>query len=139
MTNKELYNLVAWENQVETTSFENTLVLMGRKLTLWIGILILVWSVLFYLAYWFDRVNTMFYIDLLGILSLKRLQATDAAENSTYNLSKEELGNKNVRIVAHRDVIKISIIGITLGTMFVTGTIFKILHSLMMWLYNFLT
>ena len=139
MTRKELYNLVAWEEQVNTTSLENNLIMLGRQITLWTGIMLLVWSVLFYLAYWLDRLNTMFYLDFVGILTFKRLQASDAPENSTYNLTKEELGNKKVRIVVHRDVIKICILSITVGTIFATGSIFNILRGLFMWFWNFLS
>ena len=139
MTRKELYNLIAWEDQVRTTSLESNLIMLGRQITLWTGIMIMVWSVLFYLAYWLDRLNTMFYLDFVGILSFKKLQASDAPENSTYNLTKEELGNKNTRIVVHKDVIKICIMGVVVGTVFATGSVFDILRGFFMWLYNFLS
>ena len=138
LNQKELSSLIEWENEVKVNSFENVLVLTGRRIVIFLGILLMVWSLLFYLAYWFDTLNNVVYMDLVGKLSFGHLCIADVAEHSTY-FNKEEPGQKKkTLLIHHRDAFMISALGFAISTFFVTGLIFKWLYAIVMKIYSFL-
>ena len=135
---QELDALVDWENEVRVNSFENTLVLLGRRIVIFAGIILMIWSILLYLAYWFDRLNTVSFIDLLGKMSFGHLCIADTEANSTFFNKTGEGQKVKVKTVSHRAILTICCMGFALSTMMVTGLIFKLLYAIVMKIYNFL-
>lgn len=137
LTSQELKTLADWERNVKVNSFENTMVVGARKVLVLFGILVEIWSLLIYLAYWFDRLNNFIPIDLLHILSLGRLRIADDVTEATYSL-RNNSSKSRVKTVNHRAVLFIVILGLTFGTLIISGYIFVLLESVILKIRQFL-
>ena len=135
LSQKELYNLTAWEENVEVNRVESILVKGGRRIILFVGILFEIWSILIYLAYWFDRVNNLFYIDAVGLLTFRKLRISQDYADATFSIHDGQ--KHSVKTVNHRSVLFIAVLGLTLGTLIVSGRMFSILYWVYMKAYNF--
>lgn len=131
LSNRDLYELGAWERNVESSRIEDYLINGGRRVVVFVGIIFVVWSLLIYLAYWFDRINNFIEIDLISILSGGRLRIADNLSQATFSLHKNDNKTK-VKTVSHRDILFISILSITFGMLIISGRIFSILY----WLFT---
>lgn len=135
---QEMNALVDWENEVKVNSFESILVLTGRRVVIFAGIILMIWSIFLYLAYWFDKLNTVSFVDLLGKMSFGHLCIADVDDHATYS-NKREVGQKvKTLTVSHKDILFISCIGFAIATIMVTGLLFKWLYFIVMKIYNFL-
>ena len=135
---QEMNALVDWENEVKVNSFENILVNTGRRMVIFLGIMIMIWSIFLYLAYWFDKLNTVCFIDLLGKLSFGHLCISDVDDHATYS-NKRDVGQKvKTLTVSHKDILFISSIGFAIATIMATGLLFKWLYWIVIRIYNFL-
>lgn len=99
-----------------------------RVTRIFVGIVLIIYSVLLYLAYWVDRMNNLIDISLLGILTLGRFAVSDDDAVSTYKST-----DKATKLVVHRDVIKICCIGFAMGVLVLTGVLFKAVLKLVYW------
>ena len=93
------------------------------------GILLMVWCVLIYLAYWFDRINNLFDFDLLVILTLGKLRISETEEDCTFSLASltKETG---IRTVNHRAILGICITGIAFGVIVISGYLYRAISAL---------
>ncbi len=130
---EDILGLEGWETNVQADSFETRISRGGRTIVLIVGILITIWGVLFYLAFWVDRLNTIIFLNLVGILTIFHLRVSDAEDNATYSLMDSEKKSR-VKTINHRDAITISISAIAFGVLFISGLMFKILFALLTWL-----
>lgn len=95
-----------------------------RAVIAFIGIIITVYCIFFYLLYWFDRVNTITDFSILKVISFGKV-STSMDDESSFQSDIE--GTKEVN---HSDVIKIALVGFTLGMFLLSGRIFVIGGSL---------
>lgn len=101
-------------------SFLTEAISLLRAIIMFIGIIMTVYCIFFYLIYWFDRVNSLMDFSLLKVISFGKVQ-TSMDDESSYGTDIE--GTKEVN---HGDVLRICIIGLMLGMLLATGRLFKI-------------
>ena len=70
LSSNELSNLTDWENNIEQDSQEGGLIYYARIIVSIFGIILIIWTILIYIAFWFDRLNNFIDIDLLLILTM---------------------------------------------------------------------
>lgn len=129
LTSKELSSLDVWKDVVEDDKENEGFIHIVRVFVSLFGILLMVWCVLIYLAYWFDRINNLFDFDLLVILTLGKLRISETEEDCTFSLASltKETG---IRTVNHRAVLGICITGIAFGVIVISGYLYKAISAL---------
>lgn len=137
LNQSDLYSLANWERNVAYDNTDAKIISFGRKLLVAIGIIFEVWSLLIYLAYWFDRLNNFIPIDLLNILTLGKLRIADSDTEATFSL-RDNSSRTNVKTVNHRAVLFIAICGLAFGTLIVTGKLFTLLFGVVNFVRNLL-
>lgn len=125
---EDLYNLKAWQEDIEKDSSDNILITGGRYIVLIFGILFEVWMLFIYLAYWFDRINNFVDIDLLKIVTFGRLVISPTEEECTFSM--RDLAKGDTRTINHRHIIMVCIIGLAFGTLIVSGKLFTIVNNI---------
>lgn len=122
LSQNELENLASWENNVTNSKREYGFIAWMRIIVMWLGIIFTIYIFLLYLAYWFDKLNSLIDLDVLSILTFGRLHV--AIDDREANFS---LGKKQDRMtVNHKDMLFICITGLIFGTLLITGTFYKI-------------
>ena len=133
----ELYNLELWKNDVHSQDMQTYIIDSSRWIVLSLGIALIVWSILIYLAYWFDVVNNFVDIELLPLLTFKRLRRAHLEEDVNWHASKNNDGNKQ-RTIDHKRMLIVTLLGITLGILVITGQLFIWVANIMNWLMRFM-
>lgn len=118
LTVNEKKQLATWGNNIETT--DEHYISFFRRVVSFVGIMITVYCLFIYLAYWLDRVNNFFDISLLNMLTLGNLELSPDEKQSTF-----EPTTQGRKLVNHKDVIKIVFIGCTVGVLLISGWIYK--------------
>ena len=75
-----------------------------------------IWSILLYIAYWFDRINNFIELQLLPILTLGILQVSPDDKTSNYNDK-----NMSKKVIVHKDIVAVTLIGVSVGILFISG------------------
>lgn len=97
------------------------------------GIVVVLYSALIYIFYWFDRVNNFIDIELLKKATLGRLTASSGDFIS--NFEDKDAANK---IVVHKDMIFISCTGIALGAFLISGRLFDVIRGVIDFIEGFM-
>lgn len=126
LTQLDVESLANWERNIHNNTSDSGAIHYLRIFVMFMGIILIVWSVFIYLAYWFDRINNFIDLDFLGILTFNKLHISDTEEECTFHL--KTLGKTEKKTVNHRAVCIVSITGICFGTLIVSGTLYKILN-----------
>lgn len=122
LSQNELENLSSWEDTVKNSNREYGFIAWMRIIVMWVGIIFTIYIFLLYLAYWFDKLNSIIDLDVLSILTFGRLHV--AIDDKEANFS---LGKKQDRMtVSHKDMLFICITGLIFGTLLITGTFYKL-------------
>lgn len=122
LSQNELENLSSWEDNVKNSNREYGFIAWMRIIVMWVGIIFTIYIFLLYLAYWFDKLNSIIDLDVLSILTFGRLHV--AIDDKEANFS---LGKKQDRMtVSHKDMLFICITGLIFGTLLITGTFYKL-------------
>lgn len=122
LSQNELENLLSWEDTVKNSKKEYGFIAWMRIIVMWVGIIFTIYIFLLYLAYWFDKLNSIIDLDVLSILTFGRLHV--AIDDKEANFS---LGKKQDRMtVSHKDMLFICITGLIFGTLLITGTFYKL-------------
>lgn len=122
LSQNELENLASWEDNVNNSKKGYGFITWMRIIVMWLGIIFTIYIFLLYLAYWFDKLNSLIDLDVLSILTFGRLHV--AIDDREANFS---LGKKQDRMtVNHKDMLFICITGLIFGTLLITGTFYKI-------------
>lgn len=132
----DLSNLSNWEQNINNNKMETGFIATLRKFVMLLGIVFIIWVVLVYLAYWFDRINNFFYIDLLSILTFGQLHMSDTEEECTFRL--KDLGKDGRKTVNHRAIIFICVVGIAFGVLLISGTLYGLIAKLVTTITSFL-
>lgn len=85
-----------------------------------VGIVVLVWGILFYLAYWFDTLNTFVEFSFISVLTMGKLVATNDDNSSDKNT------------VTHKKALITVIITTAFAVSLISGLIYKFLIWLIM-------
>ena len=117
MTVNEQTQVARWAENIDNQKI--TGISWLRTLIAFLGIMITIYSLLIYLAYWLDRVNNIIPFYVLPTITFGQLSISPD-DTSTFN--PEVQGKK---VVIHKDVIKIVIIGCTLGVLLMTGQMYN--------------
>lgn len=125
LSQNELENLSSWEDNVKNSNREYGFIAWMRIIVMWVGIIFTIYIFLLYLAYWFDKLNSIIDLDVLSILTFGRLHV--AIDDKEANFS---LGKKQDRMtVSHKDMIFICLTGLIFCTLLITGTFYKIVAN----------
>lgn len=124
----DIEGLANWERNINNNTSDSSIIHYLRIFTMFMGIILIVWSVLVYLAYWFDRINNFFDLDLLGILTFGRLHMSDTEEKCTFKV--KDLGKTEKKTVNHRAICFVCLSGICFGVLIVSDMLYKILYTL---------
>lgn len=101
-----------------------------------IGVLMLIWAILLYLGYQFDKINNLVDIQIVSILTLGKLQSGDN-ETSTYGKSTEMEKNGKVKVVSHRNILLICFVVILFAVLILTGALYNLLTFLIYTILDF--
>lgn len=138
-TKKDLYNDGFWNGFTEDMKIRtwkedvdewrsSKVISWLRAVVAFIGIIIVVYSSFLYIAYWFDRINNFIDISMLSILTLGRLAISPDDTTSTFNPE-----TKGIKVVTHRNMIFICLLGIAFGIVLLTGKIYDFIA----WILSF--
>lgn len=94
-----------------------------------LGVLMLVWGILLYLGYHFDRTNNLVDIQIVSILTLGKLQS-GKDEDSTYGKDTGMEKNGKVKVVSHRNILLICFVVILFAVLILTGALYNLLTFL---------
>lgn len=137
LTSNELANLSNWEENIESES--SGMVGFLRSMVVFVGIIITVWSIFIYIAYWFDRLNTFFDFDALKILTFGKLVKSPDENECTFSV--KELANvkdTQPKTVNHKAILGLSIGCVAFGCLIVSGVFYKVLSAIIFKITSFL-
>lgn len=126
LSDSELKGVSDWKSNIDYGS-EDGFIKYLRIGVMLFGIIFLVWIILIYLSYWFDRINNFIEIELLPILTFGRLRVSPDESDCTFNPKNFVKGQSQT--VNHRVVICICIIGIFFSILIISGVLYTILNS----------
>lgn len=122
----DLSSLADWSSNVENSKAEYGFIAMMRIIVMWVGIFFTVWVLFIYLAYWFDRLNTFFYLDLLHILTFGKLHISPEEKECTFG--KNNGSSKDIT-VNHKAILMICITGLIFGTLIISGVFYTVVSG----------
>ena len=123
LTKTDIDALSTWEDEVNEGKWSFTKAL--RVMIMVMGIIITVWAIFFYLAYWLDRINNFVDIDFIPLLSLGKFRISEDETEASYGFTDKKRKGKVVT-VNHRAVLKIVVIAVGFGCLMITGLIYKL-------------
>ena len=123
---KDLTELSSWKKNIKYAEDDRSL-RYPRAVVMIIGILVTIYSILLYIAYQFDRINNFIELDALGILTFGKLRISPDDRKSTFNDKHQER-----KVVVHRDIIIVCLVGIAIGVLLISGKIFEVVVYLML-------
>lgn len=122
--------VVAWRKSIDVVK-EDKRYAAPRQAFVFVGIVLVVWSILLYIAFWFDKINNFVQIQLLPLLSLGILQVSP--DEFSTNFDDKRIGKK---VVVHKNIIFIVLIGITLGVLLLTQRLNSIVNDIINWVVS---
>lgn len=127
LNQSDLSSLSNWKLSVESKGLKANIIKFLRMLTVTVGILITIWMILIYLGFWFDRLNNIWDLDLVGVFTLGKLHT--AIEDSDATFSLHNRAGKQVT-VSHMNIVMICLLGIIFGVLIISGTFYKMIACL---------
>ena len=121
-------NLANWERNVNNNKRENGFIAKLRVLTMIIGIFFILWVILIYIAYWFDKINSLWDLDLLGKLTFNALHVSETEEECTFKFN--DFSSTKRKTVNHKAILCICVIGIVFGLLIFTGEFYRLISNL---------
>lgn len=125
LNNKELQSLDGWKKAIEKAPWY---IRLGRIAVMGVGIFCVVWGILLYCAYWFDKINTFIDLDVVGLLTFRKLKVAFDDSECTFKLS--DISKTESRTINHKYVLIISITAIFFGVFLISGLAFTLLRKL---------
>ena len=127
LTQDELSGLANWQLNVRMQEEEHGFIRFLRTLSMFIGIILVVWAMLFYTAYWIDKTNNILPIEFVFLLSFGKLRISGDENDSTYSFNSES--SAKVKMINHKDCIFICVIAVGAGFLLITGIFYSIVQS----------
>lgn len=97
-----------------------------RAVVMLVGIIIIVYSTLLFLAFQFDRINNFIDVPLLYFLTFGKMMTISEDEQSTYN----QADGKGAKMMKQKDICIASIVGIAIGVLLLSGKLFELISTL---------
>lgn len=126
-------SLAAWQMNVESDKLSLTDII--RTVVVFVGIVFTLWGILIYLAFWFDHINTIFYVDVLHLVTFGQLHICPPGEKPTFHMGKE----KKDRTVSHKQIVCISGMCVLFGVLLISGTFYTIVQKFVRLITSFLS
>ena len=127
LTSLEQSNLTNWINVVEEDKVNHGFIYVVRVFVSIFGIILIVWSVLLYLAFWFDRINNIFDFDLLLVITFGQLRVSESDDDCSYGAIKP---SRSAKTVNHKAIVLICITAIGFGVLIISGKIYTIVSAI---------
>lgn len=128
LSQDETTNLDNWEMTANEDKGAWSFVKVLRILTQIVGILFIMYVLLIYVAYWFDRLNVYFDFELLGTLTLGRLHISESEDKCTFGIhTVNDLSSRMT--VNHKAILFICTVGLLFGLSIVSGLFYSILTA----------
>lgn len=131
---QELESLTGWEQEVDAQ--KTSVISILRKIVAFIGIAMVVYGVVLYLAYWFDTVNTFALFSLVYVMTFGKLEVLNE-EETTWSMTGSDNGGKT-KTVNHRNIITICLLMISAGVFILTGSAYYLFMKIFMFAKGFL-
>lgn len=129
----DLEVLEGWRSNIESEKREWGFIAILRWVTSLVGILLTLWALLVYLAFWFDHINSFFYLDFLHLLTFGALHICPPGEKPTFRAGKDV---KN-RTVSHAQILSICITAILFGALLISGVFYQLVAKLVHFVTGF--
>lgn len=126
LSKDQLKGVTDWKNNIEYEE-DDGLIKWLRVIIMLFGIVFLVWVLLIYLSYWFDRINNFLDLELLPIVTAGRLRVSPEEHECTFNPKNSSKGQ--AQTVNHRTVLILCGIGIFFSVLVISGKFYTILNS----------
>lgn len=126
LTGDQLDSLHTWEELNADSSRQGGVLYWIRVVIMWMGIALIIWAVLLYVSFWFDRANNFIDISFVTILTLGKLTTSDTDEEYTYG----DKDSKGIKTINSRILTKICILSILVGVLIVSGTLYSLIAKL---------
>ena len=123
----QLEAVVGWKRTIALREQEHGLTAIIRQVTIFIGFVLTLWSILMYLCYWVDKLNNFGFISFLSIITFGYLR-TNADDFDTVINEKH-----TVRLVNHKAIIGISLVCMFFGLFILTGKFYICVNALINW------
>ena len=131
LDSKDLTSLEGWVNNVDELNQNSGWIKAVRVTVQVLGVILLLWSVLLFLGFQFDRINNVLDVSIVTILTFGRLQvATDADES--LKKSKEA----KTKLITQRSCLAICLVTSLFAVLLLTGKFYSILTSLIYTIIN---
>lgn len=120
-----LEGLANWERNIKNDKEEDGFIAVLRKIIMLMGIVLILWSIFIYLAYWFDCINSIIFINALGLLTFGMLHISGTEEECTFFADKS--GKAKGKTVNHKAILYICGVALLFGILIITGTLYKLI------------
>lgn len=119
---QDLESLTDWNRNHQMQQEENGFIAILRRAVVLVGIFFTLWAILAYLAFWFDHINTIFYVDVLHLVTLGQLHICPPGDKPTFHLGKKA----KTRTVNHQQMLGICAIAVLFGVLLISGFFYTI-------------
>lgn len=123
---QDLEGLTDWKRNHAGNLKENGYIAVLRWVVQLVGILVTIWALLVYLAFWFDHINSFFYLDALHILTFGKLHICAPGDKPTFSLGK----SVKDRTVSHAQILGICVTAILFGALMISGVFYTVVGKL---------
>lgn len=120
----EQQEIADWKNTIELLKEDEKFSFL-RACVMLVGILIIVYSTLLFLAFQFDKINNFVDIEVLSMLTMGKM-VTSRDDTSTYNDASETTKGKP-KMIVQKDIFVVTITGIAIGVLLLTGKLYAII------------
>lgn len=124
LSDDQLKGVVDWKNNIDYIHGGGVLKYI-RIFVVLVGILFIVWMILIYMSYWYDRINNFIDIELLPIVTAGQLKVSPEEDNCTFRPKGLVKGTQQT--VNHRAVLSICFIGIGFAVLLISGKVYDLL------------
>lgn len=131
---KDLEGLTNWERNHAGNLKENGYIATLRWVVVIVGILMTIWALFAYLAFWFDHINSFVYLDALHILTFGQLHICPPGEKPTFSLGKKVKD----KTVSHWQMVCICMTAILFGSMLISGVFYNAVNRLVHLILSFI-
>lgn len=118
----DLEGLSSWQRNHRMEMEEHGYIAVLRIVVVLVGILMTLWAIFVYLAFWFDHINSFVYLDALHIVTLGQLHICPPGDKPTFKLGK----TVETRTVNHQQILGICGVALLFGTLLVSGVFYSI-------------
>lgn len=131
LTQEETEGLSDWQMNVERSKEHKGIATLINYILTVIGVLLIIWGSIFYMAYWFDMINPFVDLDLVSRLSFGRFTASHELDGScTWSLTKHKEGRgTRQQTINSKVALFISVCAIAIGVLIISGGLYRIVRS----------